>query len=397
MNSSDLWQRIEAFNQGRDTQRLTMKYQAMGKDSFAFLRGTNHLFYEDWPQNSSLNDVPLAWICGDLHLENFGSYRGDNRLTYFDVNDFDEAVLAPCTWDLTRFLCSVLVAAKNVGIEENLVIALCQNFLSNYSRELRECKPRWIERSIADGMIRDLLKNLKHRSYSDLLNEWTVKQDGKRLLKIDNRKAIEASPAEQQHIRSLIARFAETQPNPEFFSVHDVAKRIAGLGSLGLERYVVLINDSKHYYLLDVKYQPGSALVSYVSAPQPIWRNESERVVKLQQRSQAIAPAFLASIQDGNRSFFIKELMPSQDRLRLKNWNGKFRQLEQAVNSMAHLVAWMHVRSGGWQGSATADQWQAFGSRNDWQNAVLEYALNYSCQVQADWLKFKSANVPVVS
>lgn len=390
MGRSDLWQRIEAFNHGRDAERLAIKYQAMRHDSFAFLRGTDHLFYADWPQNFILNDAPLAWICGDLHLENFGTYRGDNRLTYFDINDFDEALLAPCTWDLTRFLCSLLVAAKTLDIEESQVIALCLDFLRHYSRELRECKPRWIERSTATGMIRDLLKNLKHRSHTDLLQERTVKQDGQRSLKRDDRKVMETSAADQQRIKSLIAQFAAMQPNPEFFTVLDVAKRIAGLGSLGLERYVVLIKGSKQHYLLDMKYQPGSSLAPYAVVPQPAWKNEAERVVKLQHRGQAIAPAFLAAIQDGDRSYLIKELMPSQDRLKLEHWHGKFQRLEKVVNSMAHLVAWLHIRTGGWQGSAIADQWQAFGSRSDWQDAVLDYALSYSRQVHSDWLTFKS-------
>ena len=98
-------ERILIFNQGRDPDRLMLKYRAMRNDTFAFLRGTCHLFYQDWPANSSLNDAPSAWICGDLHLENLGSFKGDNRLTYFDVNDFDEAALAPCNGQLKPDTC----------------------------------------------------------------------------------------------------------------------------------------------------------------------------------------------------------------------------------------------------------------------------------------------------
>ncbi|MFM6271696.1 MAG: DUF2252 family protein, partial [Dolichospermum sp.] len=75
-------------------------------DPFYFFRGTCHLFYEDLSENSGMNLAPLTWICGDLHLENFGSYKGNNRLVYFDINDFDEAVIAPCTWEIVRFITS---------------------------------------------------------------------------------------------------------------------------------------------------------------------------------------------------------------------------------------------------------------------------------------------------
>jgi uncharacterized protein (DUF2252 family) len=42
-----------------------------------------------------LNDAPAVWSCGDLHIENCGGYLGEDGLLYFDIVDFDEAVLAP--------------------------------------------------------------------------------------------------------------------------------------------------------------------------------------------------------------------------------------------------------------------------------------------------------------
>ena len=82
---------ILKYNAGREPERVALKYRAMRQDAFSFMRGTCHLYYQDWPASDrQLNDAPLAWICGDLHLENFGCYKGDNRLVYFDLNDFDE-------------------------------------------------------------------------------------------------------------------------------------------------------------------------------------------------------------------------------------------------------------------------------------------------------------------
>jgi uncharacterized protein (DUF2252 family) len=118
-------ERIQAFNQGRDEQLLPLKYKKMRKDVFAFFRGTCHLFYEDWPAISSMNDAPAVWLCGDAHLQNFGAYKGDNRLVYFDINDFDESVLAPCTWDLARFLTSLFVSASTLRMDEGEARMLC--------------------------------------------------------------------------------------------------------------------------------------------------------------------------------------------------------------------------------------------------------------------------------
>lgn len=391
MNNSSIWQLIQRFNHGRDPERLNLKYRAMQKDSFSFFRATAHLFYRDWPQASDLNDAPLAWVCGDLHLENFGTYKGDNRLCYFDINDFDEAVLAPCSWDIGRFLCSLLLATDKLALDEDSAIRLCKTFLRTYSAEIASGKVRWIERDTATGMIRDLLRSLKHRSRADLLKERTLKQHGKRRLRTNGKKALPVSNFHRQKVETLLQEFAAEQAGQGSFKVIDVARRIAGLSSLGLERYVILVKafHSKKHYLLDLKHQPGSSLTPFLNVPQPIWGNEASRGAGLQNRGQAIAPAFLAVLADGQRSYVLKELMPQQDRLDLLQWRGKLSRLESVVTAMAQLTAWQHLRTGGWQGSATADQWQEFGSQSHWQAPLLEYAQHYSQKVRQDWLSFK--------
>jgi hypothetical protein len=89
--------------------------------------------------------------CGDLHLENFASYKGDNRLVYFDVNDFDESCVAPVCFDLVRFLASVLVAARPLKLRDNAAMKLVDAFLDTYASNIADTKPRWMERSLAPG------------------------------------------------------------------------------------------------------------------------------------------------------------------------------------------------------------------------------------------------------
>jgi len=394
MRRPSLLERITAFNQGRDPERLAYKYRAMARDPHGFLRGTCHLFYQDWPARSSLNRTPLAWICGDLHLENFGAYKGDNRLVYFDLNDFDEAVLAPVGWELARFLTSLKLAGQVLGLADGPVARLAEEFLDAYAGELREGKARWVERATARGMIRDLLKGLKDRTRRDLLKERTVHEEGRRLLRVDGSKAMPASRQQRRVATALVGRFAAGRPDPDFYRVLDVARRVAGIGSLGLERYVVLVagrgGDDGHH-LLDLKYQPGSSLVPHLAVTQRSWGSEAERTAALQRRGQAIAPAFLAAVRRGGRSYVLRELMPQQDRLQLEHWNGKLKRLETVVRTMGELVAWSHLRSAGRQGSAGADDWAAFAERRGWRKALLDYAGAYAERVHADWRVFRDS------
>src|SRR5471030_1659035 len=97
MNTDALVAAMQAHNQDRDPQLLRMKYQKMAQSAFLFLRGADHLFYDALPDQPLFRGAPLAWACSDLHVENFGSYKGDNRQVYFDINDFDEGALAPAS------------------------------------------------------------------------------------------------------------------------------------------------------------------------------------------------------------------------------------------------------------------------------------------------------------
>ena len=387
-------QRITSYNCGRDPERLHGKYAAMRADAFAFLRGTCHLFYEDWPHTSPLNEAPRTWICGDLHLENFGSYKGDNRLTYFDLNDFDESILAPCTWDVARFLTSVLVGAHTLQIESRLALALCSVFLQVYTAALVDGKARWVERATARGMVKDLLQGLRKRRRSVFLDSRTERQRRKRRLRLDGKRALPVDDQDRTKVEEFMQRFAAAQADPAFFQVRDVARRIAGTGSLGLERYVILVRgrrDPDENFLLDLKWAPGSALAPYVPDPQPGWQHEAERVVAIQRRMQAIAPAFLQAVTIGERSYVLRELLPTEDRLQLEHWHGKSRRLEQVMDVMGKLVAWDHLRSGGRQGSAITDTLITFASQATWQKPLLEYAISYSAQVMQDWQRFCAA------
>jgi uncharacterized protein (DUF2252 family) len=386
---------VKAFNVDREPERVTQKYRLIADNPFAFLRGTCHLFYQDFPADARLNQAPPAWICGDLHLENFGTYKGDNRLSYFDINDFDEAVLAPASWELSRFLVSVLAAADTLKVRPAEAIALCHCFLDAYVGNLAEGKPRWVERATAEGMVRDLLRDLRLRERPAFLDRRTDIRKGKRKLRLDGVKALPVNDVERDKVTQLMAAYAETQHAPEFFRVLDVARRIAGTGSLGLERYAILVRGRGRLdgnFLLDLKFAPGSALAPYVPATQPKWRTEAERVVAVQKRVQAISPAFLSAVSVGSQSYVLKELLPQQDRLSLNLWGGKLRRLESVMHTMGGIVAWAHLRSGGRQGSACADDWIAFGrSAAQWRSTLLDYAQAYHGQVVADWKQYAAA------
>ena len=394
MTRAPLVERIQQFNQGRDPQLLHRKYKAMQRSPFVFLRGTCHLFYQDWPNTSALNQAPLSWICGDLHLENFGTFKGDNRLTYFDLNDFDEAVLAPCTWDVTRFLTSIFVGASALGLGHTDAIALAQSFLTQYKQALATGKAGWIERSTATGLVQELLSQLKQRQRPDFLNNRTEIKGNTRRIRLDGKRALPIETGERKKITALIEKFRAQQTKPKFFKLLDVAQRAAGTGSLGIERYILLVvghGSPNGNYLLDLKQAHSSALQPYLTVAQPQWPNEAERIVAVHKRVQACPPALLKAVTQDNKSFVLTELQPFESRVNLEANRGRMKRLEKVIATMGEVVAWAQLRSGGRQGSAIADELIDFAQQPTWQATALDYAQHYAQQVEQDWREFREA------
>ncbi|AMO95733.1 hypothetical protein CFter6_3081 [Collimonas fungivorans] len=386
--------RIQEYNAGRDPQRLQLKYKNIRNDPFTFLRGTCHLFYERLPQSGVMRSAPLAWICGDLHLENFGSYKGDNRLAYFDLNDFDEAALAPVSWELVRLLTSVLIAADAAPDGPADSRLLCRSFIDAYGAALTLGKPRWVERDTAQGMVGDLLNSLRGRQRADYLNARTVRKGKLRVLNADGKKALPASDKQRAKVTAFMKRFAAEQANPDFYKVLDVARRIAGTGSLGVDRYTILVQGKGSpdgNYLLDLKQTLPSSLAPFLKVPQPKWLNQAQRVVSLQRRCQAVSMAFLQPVMLGKTAYVLRGLQPSEDRVALKQPRHTLAEIQQVMTVMGNIVAWAQLRSAGRQGSAIADELIAFGESKKWKKQLLDAAQDCAAQVRKDWQTYSKA------
>lgn len=392
---TDLIERIQQFNRNRNPELLALKYQSMRQDAFAFLRGTCHLFYEDLPTHSPLSAAPPVWLCGDLHLENFGTYKGNDRLVYFDINDFDEAALAPCTWDLARFLTSILVAGHSLTIDSTDALALCQNFLTAYTRVLAKGQVGMVSRDTSKGLVKELLDSLKRRKRKDFLEKRTQKTGKLRQLLL-HEKARPIAQTQRDKIEVLLTNWAAKQKKPKFFRLLDAAYRVAGTGSLGLERYVLLIegNGSPNAnYLLDLKVASSSSLQPYLTLPQPQWASQADRIVTIQQRIQWAPPALLDTVELDGQAYVLRELQPMDDEVNLSQWNGKLRRLRKVIETMAEVTAWGQLLSGGQQGSAIADDLITFAQNATWHKPLLEYARTYALQVEADHQTFCRAKL----
>ena len=387
-------ERVRAFNQGRVPAYTAIKYQVMAENPFRFLRGTCHLFYEDLQHSNALPIYPLSWICGDLHLENFGTYKGDNRLVYFDLNDFDEGLLAPATWELARMVTSIFVGLDSLSIKKKEAARVAGLFLDVYASTLAKGRARYLEPRTARGIVQGFLENVCERKQKELVRQRTIVKNQRLVLRIDQVRLFSLEKALKRALILHMQDWLGKEPHlRKRYQVRDAAFRIAGTGGLGVKRYLFLIRnikDPKKHLLIDMKQALPSSLAAWSAITQPAWESEARRVVAIQERMQNVPPALLNTTLFREESYVVKEMQPTSDKIDFLLMKDRYKDIECVVEDMALLTASAQLRSAGRQGAGGPDELIAFGTDTHWQQGLLEYAAGYAGQVKKDYQAYFS-------
>jgi hypothetical protein len=197
---------------------LALKHRLMATDVFAFLRATFYRWAEQWSEVCpELAGAPTVLAVGDLHVENFGTWRDAEGRLIWGVNDFDEVAALPYTQDLVRLATSALIAVE----ESRLTLSVrgaCEAIVKGYTESLRDGggaavlaeRYRWL-RDLAVARLKNQRPFWEH--LRSLPAAARVDADARRLLAA-------ALPAGARGVR--------------------LVHRQAGLGSLGRQRSVAL-------------------------------------------------------------------------------------------------------------------------------------------------------------
>jgi len=389
---SSIPERIIAFNKDRLPEMLKLKYEGMAESIFRFYRGTCHLFYEDLAKVENFPGSPVSWICGDLHLENFGSFKGDNRLVYFDLNDFDEAILAPCLWEISRMVTSIFIGFDDLRISSKEARLMANRFITHYALTLASGKAISIDPRTASGIVATFLDSVEQRKQKELLSKRTQVKKGKLVLSTEYEKHRLLDKSLKKELEQHIDAWIKTAPlGKHDFTVLDCVFRVAGTGSIGVKRYLFLLKrgDRKNkYLLLDMKQEMPSSLQPYITLKQPRWKSEAERVMQIKQRMQNMSPALLGTTSFKGDSFTIQEMQPMEDSINFGLIKDRYKDIGRVVEDMAELAAASQLRSSGRQGSSIADELISFGQNSSWHEGLLLYAEKYSKQVRNDYQQY---------
>ncbi|MGD0457866.1 MAG: DUF2252 family protein [Terriglobia bacterium] len=231
---------------------LALKHSWMAEAPFPFfLRATFYRWAQVWPDICpDLTKAPRVLAVGDLHVENFGTWRDVEGRLIWGVNDFDEAFPMAYTNDLVRLAVSahLAIAASQLALTTQ---AACKSILSGYHEGLEEGgKPFVLEEN--DKWLREAVTG----ELRDPVQFW-----GK----------MNTLPTVRGEIPKS-ARKALEELLPERGLIYRVAHRVAGLGSLGRERHVAIADWGGGRVAREAKAMAPSACV---------WANEGKGPQKI--------------------------------------------------------------------------------------------------------------------
>lgn len=196
---------------------LKLKHERMAESEFSFFRATFYRWVQMWPEVcGELQRAPRVLAVGDLHVENFGTWRDSDGRLVWGVNDFDETNDFPYLIDLVRLAASVLLAAR----ENHLAVSpkeAANAILEGYREAMTHGG-----RPFVLGEEHAWLRQIAESELRDPVQFW---------------RKMDALPTAKPEV-PLSARDAIEHMLPQHGLSYRLVKRVAGLGSLGHMRFV---------------------------------------------------------------------------------------------------------------------------------------------------------------
>jgi hypothetical protein len=200
---------------------LRLKHANMEAAIFPFLRATYYRWAQIWPKVCpDLAKAPHVLAVGDLHVENFGTWRDLEGRLIWGVNDFDEAHPMSYANDLVRLAVSAHLASEagHLALKEK---DICDSILDGYRESLQKGGLPFVL-----GENNEWLRQIAESDLRDPVHFWAK---------------IDALPTVKHEVPiSAIDAIDHLMPAREL--PYRLASRVAGLGSLGHARYVAIAN-----------------------------------------------------------------------------------------------------------------------------------------------------------
>jgi uncharacterized protein (DUF2252 family) len=402
-------EQILRFNRGFHAYSLGVKLGRLTSSPFGFFRGTFHIFCRDldkgpfrkWPMLEARGP-----IVGDLHTENFGTFRAITGQVVYDINDFDETTEGFYEFDLRRLATSLILAALDnklrLGDGVRAAEETIRAYLEILARMGRVKKREGFETLHDLDALRRLLRLAAEKSRIEFLRpmvaestpgEWVLRPS-EHYLPIDESQRngiLKGLPAYLQ------TALAPKGANVKKYSFQDAAFRIAGCGSLGRFRFALLMGKGQQKRAKRKPAPAGEALEtlrliewkdSFDSSLDSLAPRQGKKravyVVKQAIRFQLVPKRYLGYTTFEGRPMQAREIGANDDRFHHDQFTDPARY-ETAARIFGEITARVHLLGTmGKNGPRTIHR-QILGQEDRFVNRLLSFAVAYADRVHADF------------
>lgn len=401
---------------GRDPELVKLRVERMLHNPYAFHRGSAAIQAADLAH--SVTTGREVTICGDAHLAGFGLFTLGRRGTAFDLGDLDDAGYGAWEWDLKRFVSSVVVAARNKRLSEDRTQTAALEAAASYRiamrqyldlrtldlRELRTDPSEGIRevkqqagRPSSQRVIGHALKAMRKRAADHGVHTITDHSRGT-LTFVEHHASLTRLSGDEAATVAAIVDAYRLSVSPDIavmlsaFRDADAARRVVGVASVGIPRYLVaLTGPDDEPLVLEVSAAHPSVVTEFGGGaafdPALIGRvndDDGERMLAAHSILHAVPDPFLARVESGGTVWCVRRFRDGSVAIDLDQLDR--RTFMDYVDACGTVLARAHAQSpnapfiAGYLGSATT-----------FDSAIAAWATSYADQCVADYRTVRKA------
>lgn len=408
MRNHDAFATVVEQNAARVPSLVPIRMERMSASPWSYYRGAAAVMAADL---AVLGHTGIeVQMCGDAHVLNFGLWATPERQLSFDLRDFDENLRGPFEWDLKRYLASLAVLAHDIGLPESTARKAVRGALHAYRDRISRYAAAselyiWYDLVTSDQLLQNLFEPEEREDASARLRKRARRRTHagaapKLIQVIDGHLRIVDNPPRRTRLDRLVDGSAARQVVAEAlqnyraslpyerrylldrFTFADMVRQVVGVGSVGMQVYLVLLEGRRGDPLfLQFKQAGPSAYEQYLGLSP--YSNHGQRVIKGKRLIQAASDIFLGWTSGGGVDFYVRQfrdmkVVPDAALI------GPF--LVQFAEMCGAVLARAHARTGD---AVAIDGYIGKGRRFD--RAMMRFASSYADQTTADHAQLRGA------
>ena len=349
-------------------------------------------------------------LCGDAHVLNFGLWATPERQLSFDLRDFDETRRGPFEWDVKRFLASLVVLARDTGLDDRVGVAAVRAALRTYRDRIAFYSTTDELTIWYDVITADRLLELFGPEEQEVQSAWLAKRARRRTSAgaarklthvVDGRLRIVDDPPTRVHLSEVVPggdaaglaaetvqAYRDSLPYErrgllDRFTLVDVVRQVVGVGSVGMQVYLVLLQgrNGRDPLFLQIK-QAGPSVYDRQLGPSP-YPTHGERVIRGKRQIQAASDIFLGWTSVRGLDFYVRQF---RDMKVIPSGELIAPYLVPFAERCAHVLARAHARTG--DAMAIAGY---LGKGKRFGEAMTQFSIAYADQTARDHQELAAA------